>query len=102
GPLDRLTFALPVINPAGTLQQLTTADVDHLLQRAAAASGSEDAIIAIVDREGNLLGVRVEGGVSSIITSDPALLTFAIDGALAKARTAAFFANDQAPLTSRT
>jgi hypothetical protein len=29
-------------------------------------------------------------------------LTFAIDGALAKARTGAFFGNNQAPLTSRT
>ena len=32
----------------------------------------------------------------------PSKLVFAIDGALAKARTGAFFANNQAPLTSRT
>src|SRR5207237_8068103 len=70
--------------------------------RAAAASASNDAIIAGVDRGGNILGVRVEGGVSPAIVNNPDTLTFAIDGAVAKARTAAFFANNQAPLTSRT
>ena len=34
--------------------------------------------------------------------NDPNNLIFAVDGALAEARTGAFFANDQAPLTSRT
>jgi uncharacterized protein GlcG (DUF336 family) len=87
--------------PPSTLA-LTDDEVSQLLQRAAAASASEDAIIAIVDRGGRILGVRVEGGVSPTITGDVASLTFAIDGALAKARTAAFFANNAAPLTSRT
>src|SRR5205814_1145483 len=63
---------------------------------------SDDAIVAVVDRGGNVLGVRVEGGVSPAVTATPAALTLAVDGALAKARTAAFFANDTAPLTSRT
>lgn len=74
---------------------LTTAEVGTLLQRAAGASASNDAIIAIVDRNGTILGVRVEAGV---LNSSG----FAIDGAIAKARTGAFFANNQAPLTSRT
>jgi uncharacterized protein GlcG (DUF336 family) len=77
-------------------------EVEQLLARAAAATASNDAIIAIVDRAGNILGVRVEGQVSPTITSNPDLLAFAVDGAVAKARTAAFFANDTAPLTSRT
>ena len=81
---------------------LTTDDVSKLLQRAAAASANDSAIVAIVDRGGRVLGVRVEGGVSSAITGDPTTLTFAIDGALAKARTAAFFSSNAAPLTSRT
>jgi uncharacterized protein GlcG (DUF336 family) len=55
-----------------------------------------------MDRGGHILGVRVEANVSAAITGDPGTLTFAIDGALAEARTAAFFANNQAPLTSRT
>lgn len=86
----------------GALNQLTESDVDTLLQRASAATKSDDAIIVVVDRNGTMLGVRVEAGVSSNLTSDPKKLAFAIDGAAAKARTAAFFANNAAPLTSRT
>lgn len=81
---------------------LTSADIDALLGRAAGASASNDAIIVVVDRNGQPLGIRVEGGVDPAITANHTTLTFAIDGALAKARTAAFFANNQAPLTSRT
>lgn len=81
--------------------QLAQSDVATLLDRASVATPSNDAIIAIVDRNGTILGVRVEQGVLDTIT-DPATLAFAIDGAVSKARTAAFFANDTAPLTSRT
>lgn len=83
-------------------QTLSKSDVKLLLDRASAVTSSQDAIIAIVDRGGNILGVRLEDGVSAAIKADPARLTFAIDGALAKARTGAFFGNNQAPLTSRT
>jgi uncharacterized protein GlcG (DUF336 family) len=80
---------------------VTETEVQVLLARAAAASKTEDAIIAVVDREGHILGVRMEDDVLANIT-DEALRVFAIDGAVAKARTAAFFASDEAPLTSRT
>ena len=79
---------------------LTATDVEQLLSRAAAASASEDAIIAITDRQGRILGVRAEQDVLDTIT-DGETLVFAIDGAVAKARTAAFFANNTAPLSSR-
>ncbi len=82
--------------------QLTTSDVQTLLERASAATANDSAIVVVVDRDGNILGVRVEGDVSPIITDDQANLIFAIDGAVAEARTGAFFGNDQAPLTSRT
>jgi uncharacterized protein GlcG (DUF336 family) len=81
---------------------LTAADVKALLQRASTANARQDAIIAVVDRMGNILGVRVEAGVSPRITGNATNLVFAIDGAVAEARTGAFFANDQAPLTART
>jgi uncharacterized protein GlcG (DUF336 family) len=98
----------------------TECDVQQLLQRGAAASASENAIIAIVDRGGRILGVRVEQDVLDLYDAqgngngmiDPGSaeeerLVFAIDGAVAKARTAAFFANGDGsggvgPLTSRT
>jgi len=80
---------------------LETSEVDALLMRAAAATASDDAIIAVVDRMGNILGVRIEGGVSAF-GGDQDRLYFAIDGAVAKARTAALFSSDSTPLTSRT
>jgi uncharacterized protein GlcG (DUF336 family) len=81
---------------------LTAAEVGALLQRAAAATASDDGIVALVDRGGRVLGVRVEGGVSPAITGNLEKLVFSIDGAVSEARTGAFFGNDQAPLTSRT
>ncbi len=87
-------------NMGMTAGQLSIADVTLLLNRASVASTSNDAIIAIVDRNGNILGVRQEQDVTNTIT-DPATLAFATDGAVSLARTAAFFGNDGAPLTSR-
>ena len=87
-------------NMGMTAGQLSIADVTQLLNRASVATTSNDAIIAIVDRNGNILGVRQEQDVVDTI-KDPATLAFATDGAVSLARTAAFFGNDQAPLTSR-
>ena len=88
---------------------VTSADVNQLLQRAAAASSRNDAIIAVVDREGDLLGVKVESGVNVTLqglpntpANDLNALVFSIDGAVSLARAAAFFSSDQGPLTSRT
>lgn len=85
--------------------QLKATEIQQLLDRASAATTSEDAIITIVDRSGTILGVRVEDGV---VAPNDAVLSFMIDGAVAKARTAAFFSNGDpangtaTPLTSRT
>lgn len=86
--------------------QLEAAEVATLLDRASAATASEDAIIAVVDRNGRILGVRVEQAILDRGLSQ-AELVFMIDGAVAKARTAALFSNGElggsaAPLTSRT
>jgi len=100
-PGDQIFQASEPAPPPAPVQQLNTAQVSQLLQRASAADGAGDAIVAVVDRGGRILGVRVEGNVSPQITGNAATLTFAIDGAVAEARTGAFFANNQAPLTSR-
>jgi uncharacterized protein GlcG (DUF336 family) len=92
----------PALSPDPPGVVLTPADVNSILLRAAAADPADDAIVAVVDRQGRLLGVRVEGNVPPAITSSNATLSFAIDGALAEARTGAFFGNANAPLTSRT
>lgn len=78
---------------------LTSGEITQLLDRASSATSSTDAIIAIVDRGGHILGVRVEAGVQFNSTAD---LVFKVDGAVSKARTGAFFGNNEAPLTSRT
>src|SRR5436305_14604673 len=82
--------------PLATLPPLTltTSQVKLFLERAAAATGSDDAIIAVVDRAGNILGVRVEGHVSASVTGNANVLDFSIDGAVSLARTAAFFSSN--------
>jgi len=94
--INGLNLNAPVVNQSITI---TESNVKALLDRASAASSTTaDAIVAIVDRGGAILGVRV----GTNINMNEATLVFAIDGAVAKARTAAFFANEGAPLTSRT
>lgn len=85
---------------------ITASDVEGLLNNAAKASIDKTAIIAVVDRSGHIMGVRVEQDVP---IHDQATMVFAIDGAVSLARTGAFFANggdrtvhSAAPLTSRT
>ncbi|MBC7820583.1 MAG: hypothetical protein IAG10_27175, partial [Planctomycetaceae bacterium] len=89
--------------------QLSSAEVTKLLDRASMATSSNDAIIAVVDRGGHILGVRVEQDVLDALDAvvngcngngmidsgsvEEQTLVYAIDGAVAKARTAAFFAN---------
>jgi uncharacterized protein GlcG (DUF336 family) len=99
---DPATAADPPTPDLTDAATIAAAQVQQLLDRASAATPSRDAIIAIVDRNGRILGVRVEDGVSPLITGNAEKLTFAIDGAVAEARTGAFFGNAQAPLTSRT
>jgi uncharacterized protein GlcG (DUF336 family) len=100
---DEYYFGLnPPSATFSSAETLSADEVGTLLQRAAAATGSDDGIVAVVDRGGRILGVRVEGNVSPAITGNTGNLVFAIDGAVSLAHTGAFFANNQAPLTSRT
>ncbi len=98
----RTAPALIASQMALVVPTLTPNEVSTLLERATVATTSNDAIVAIVDRGGNILGVNVEKGVSTAITGNPATLEFAVDGALAEARAGAYFSSDDAPLTSRT
>ncbi len=76
--------AASVTTQASSSTLLTTADVNTLLARASAATASDDAIVAVVDRAGNLLGVRVEANVSTAITGNTEKLVFSIDGAISE------------------
>jgi len=107
-----LASSLPTTESVFCGEVLSAADVEALLRRASAASTDLDAIIAVVDRGGAILGVRTQQLVVAAFDTDSSgtidpgseteLLVFAVDGAVAKARTAAFFAHNMAPLTSRT
>jgi uncharacterized protein GlcG (DUF336 family) len=80
---------------------LSGGQVTQLLDRAAAAANTQAEIIAVVDRNGDILGVSVGKGV---VFSGTAEEVFAIDGAVAEARTAALFSSDfpdGSPLSSR-
>jgi uncharacterized protein GlcG (DUF336 family) len=105
GAAGSFDFAATLSAKDSSVDNLLTADdVEILLKRASEATPSKDAIIAVVDRSGRILGVRVEEDVSANLMGDAnkPKLAFAIDGAVAKARTAAFFSSNAAPLTSRT
>src|SRR5438874_6591804 len=60
---------------------LEAAEVQDLLCRASVATASNDAIIAVVDRNGEILGVRTEGSVDPALLANPDTLAFAVDGA---------------------
>src|SRR5688572_6458976 len=82
----------PSASAGGPAQILTAEDVNAVLVIAATALGDDTLSAAVVDRTGNILGVYRRPGTAE---QSP-------DIAVTLARAAAMFANDQAPLSSRT
>lgn len=82
----------PSDQAGGPAQILAADDVRAVLTVAATALGNETLAAAVVDRNGNILGVY----------SRPQADERTPDVAVTLARTGAMFANDQAPLSSRT
>lgn len=95
--MSKLSLCLALIlfilgSASSALGQLTASDVDSIVQQAAASLNVDTMVIAVSDRAGNILAVyRKKDGTSN---NDQA--------AISLARTAAFFAHNQANLTSRT
>jgi len=87
--------------PAPAVQPLQIADVQNVVQ-AAVNSVNLDMVVALVDRAGFVLGVFRTQNAPATATGNFGQLQNANDLAVALARTAAFFSNDQAPLSSRT
>jgi uncharacterized protein GlcG (DUF336 family) len=81
---------------------LTTSDVDGIVRAAAAATSPTTAVIAVVDRAGNVLALYRKPDAPLTVTGNFSTQVSANDVAVGLARTGAFFSNDQAPLTSRT
>jgi uncharacterized protein GlcG (DUF336 family) len=94
-------------NPGGSAPPpaaaaLSASDVQNLVQAAAQAADSPNMVIAVVDRGGNVLAVYRKPGAGASATGNFSASVNANDVAVGLARTAAYFSNDQAPLSSRT
>jgi uncharacterized protein GlcG (DUF336 family) len=80
---------------------LTSADVQSVVQNSASAVDAP-VVIAVTDRGGHILAVFQKTGAPATATGNFGATVGAGDLAVALARTAAYFSNDQAPLSSRT
>ena len=90
--------------PGGISSPLTAEDVTKIIA-AAAGSLTQPLVIAVVDREGNILGLFRKNGAPDTVPVFLVGQTRTVNAnelAVALARTGAFFGNDQSPLTSRT
>jgi uncharacterized protein GlcG (DUF336 family) len=91
-PVTLTSQNTPSDRAGGPAQILTADDVRAVLTIAATALGNETLAAAVVDRTGNILGVFARAQADER----------APDIAVSLARAGALFANDQAPLSSRT
>jgi uncharacterized protein GlcG (DUF336 family) len=81
---------------------LTAAEVDAVVQAAAASVNSTQLVIAVTNRRGDVLAVyrKPDAPVQSL--GNFGIMQDSNEVAVALARTASFFSNSQAPLSSRT
>jgi uncharacterized protein GlcG (DUF336 family) len=88
----------PAADPPPTL----TADDVRMVVQQAAASVNVPLAVAVSDRQGNILAVFNKPGTPPTSTSNFSQQADTNEVAVALARTAGFFSNGQAPLSSRT
>lgn len=89
-------------NPApATVAELSAAQVQAIAQAAAAAVDAPY-VVAITNREGDILAVYQKPGFSPTSVGNFGQAVDTSELAVSLARTAAFFSNNQAPLSSRT
>jgi len=85
-----------------TAAPLSISDVQNIVQAAAQAADTTNMVIAVVDRGGDVLAVYREPAAGTTATGNFGATVNVNDLAVGLARTAAYFSNDQAPLSSRT
>jgi uncharacterized protein GlcG (DUF336 family) len=90
------------VTPPPSFAPLSVSDVQNIVQAAAQAADSLSMVIAVVDRGGSVLAVYRKSGAGSTAIGNFGASTNVNDLAVGLARTAAYFSNDQAPLSSRT
>lgn len=87
---------------ACTAQVLTADDVARVVESAAKSVDSKQLVIAVTDRQGDVLAVYRKPDAPETATGNFGKTVDANELAVALARTASFFSNAQAPLSSRT
>lgn len=87
--------------PSTAFVALTATDVQNVVQSAATAVDAP-IVIAVTDRGGNILGVFQKTGAPATSVGNFSAPAPTTELAVALARTASYFSNDQAPLSSRT
>jgi uncharacterized protein GlcG (DUF336 family) len=93
----------PVVTPpAPPVGPLSAADVDDIVKAAASAADVDTMVIAVVDRGGKVLAIFRKPSAGATDIGNFSTPVDVNDLAVALARTAAYFSNDQAPLSSRT
>ena len=98
----RATSPATVTPPPPVVAGLSASDVQNIVQAAAQAADPASMVIAVVDRGGSVLAVYRKPGAGTTATGNFGASVNINDLAVALARTAAYFSNDQAPLSSRT
>jgi uncharacterized protein GlcG (DUF336 family) len=96
------TSTLVTNPPPPTAAALSALEVQNIAQAAAQAADASSMVIAVVDRGGVVLAVYRKPGAGTSATGNFRASVDVNDLAVALARTAAYFSNDQAPLSSRT
>jgi len=89
-------------HPLGDPVMLTATDVDTVVKAAASSVNSDAMVIAVTDRQGNILAVYQKPNAPATALANFGVQADTREVAVALARTAGFFSNDQAPLSSRT
>ena len=94
--------AIPPATTTGVAtNQLTVADVQSVVQNAA-LSVSAPVVISVTDRAGHILALYSQPGAPATSTGNFSQTVPTDELSVALARTASYFSNDQAPLSSRT
>jgi len=83
-------------------QELTAAEVRSIVEHAATSVGSHGVAIAITNREGDILALFRSPDAPDTSAGNFGATVDTKELAVALARTASFFSNNQAPLSSRT
>lgn len=81
---------------------LTSTDVSAVVEAAASSVNSDAMVIAVTDRQGDILAIYLKPSAPSTTAANFGMQADTREVAVALARTAGFFSNDQAPLSSRT